>query len=100
MENVNTEVIICFENVSRAIMAEQALVKQAFNVRLMPVPSGIRAGCGFCLRFSPEDIGRAAAFLSECGFDAKEAWEKPGTAGPYRRIALDGANGGSDGKGN
>jgi fructose-specific phosphotransferase system component IIB len=97
MESVN-EVIICFESVSRAIMAEEALTKQAFNVRVMPVPSGIRGGCGFCLRFSPEDIDRASAFLSECGFDISEAWEKSGTTGTYRKFTIDRTAGGTDGE--
>ncbi|GHV02649.1 hypothetical protein FACS189485_03690 [Spirochaetia bacterium] len=70
------EVIAGFENVSRAIMAEQALTEQGFDVRVMPMPSGIRAGCGFCLRFLPEDIEKAAAFLRERGLSIKEAWEK------------------------
>jgi hypothetical protein len=93
MENVD-EVIICFDSVSRAIMAEQALAEQAFNVRVMPVPSGIRAGCGFCLRFLPEDIGRAAALLSERGFDVGDAWVKTGTGGTYKKINVNRANGG------
>jgi hypothetical protein len=94
MENT-IEVIICFESVSAAIMAEQALKEQAFSVRIMPVPSGIRGGCGFCLRFSPEDIESAAAFLSGRGFDIKEAWERRGHtekstegAGSYRKISV------------
>jgi hypothetical protein len=97
MERIS-EVIICFESVSRAIMAEQALAGQAFSVRVMPVPAGIRAGCGFCLRFSPEDFGRAAAFLGERGFAVTEAWEKAENAGAYRKIALNGGDGGTDGK--
>ena len=80
-------------------MAEQALAQQAFHVRIMPVPSGIRAGCGFCLRFLPEDIERAAAFLSERGLDIKEGWEKSGDAGSYRKVMINRAAGGRDGKG-
>ena len=97
MESVN-EVIICFENVSGAIMAEEALVKQAFNVRVMPVPSAIKGDCGFCLRFLPEDIVRAAAFLAGRGFDVGEAWERSGAAGTYRKFSIDMAGGGTDGK--
>jgi hypothetical protein len=102
MENTD-EVIICFESVSSAIMAEQALNGAAFKARVMPVPSGIRGGCGFCLRFSPEDIDGAAAFLSGRGFDVKDAWEKPGgSAGTYRKISVNSIdnrkNGEKDGK--
>lgn len=94
-----TEVIICFESVSGAIMAEEALTRERFNVRVMPVPSGIKGGCGFCLRFLPEDMEKAVAFLSKRGFDVNEAWEKSGNSGTYRKITLNGAKGGSDGKG-
>ena len=80
-------------------MAEQALTEQAIYVRVMPVPSGIRAGCGFCLRFLPEDIDGAAAFLAERGFDIKEGWEKSGDAGSYRKVIINRAGGGTDGKG-
>jgi hypothetical protein len=87
MENT-LEVIICFESVSAAIMVENALKEQAFDIRVMPVPSGIRSGCGFCLRFSPEDIDSAAVFLSGRGFDIKEAWEREGSSGTYRKISV------------
>jgi hypothetical protein len=82
------EVIFCFESAAQAIMAEQALLEGAFDVRIMPVPSQIRAGCGFCLRFLPEDFGRAAAFLSGRGFPAAEAYrvELADGTGSYRRI--------------
>jgi hypothetical protein len=93
MENID-EIIICFESVSGAIMAEQALREQDFKVRVMPVPSGIRGGCGFCLRFSPEDAGKAAAFLAKSGFDVSEAWERPEGGGVYRKIALNKEGGG------
>jgi len=94
------EAIICFENVSRAIMAEQALVADNFDVRVMPAPAAIQGGCGFCLRFFPEDLARAAAFLSRQGFDIAEAYSRRLAGGKndcpvsYDRIPL--ANGGVD----
>jgi hypothetical protein len=86
------EVIIGFEGVSQAIMAEQALTEQGFDVRVMPMPAGIRAGCGFCLRFLPEDLERAAAFLAERGLAIKEAWVKSPEElpGSYRKVGIDG----------
>ena len=68
------EAIICFESVSNAIMAEQALTGDNFAVRVMPTPSSIRGGCGICLRFLPEDLERAAAFLFERGFTGTETY--------------------------
>jgi hypothetical protein len=68
------ESIICFESTTQAIRAEQMLLEKAFNVRVMPKPSGIEAGCGFCLRFLPEDIEKAAIFLLSCGIPVKETY--------------------------
>jgi hypothetical protein len=93
MENTK-EVMVGFENVSQAIMAEQARTEQGFDVRVMPMPAGIRAGCGFCLRFLPEDLGRAVAFLAERGLPIKEAWVKSPDKelqfhGSYRKVSID-----------
>ncbi|MDR1363162.1 MAG: DUF3343 domain-containing protein, partial [Spirochaetaceae bacterium] len=70
----SVESIICFESTSQAIMAEQALIEKAFSVRVMPKPAAIEAGCGFCLRFSPDDLDRAVLFLASCGIDVKETY--------------------------
>jgi hypothetical protein len=96
MESSSKELIVGFEGVAQAIMAEQALLEQGFYVRVMPMPAGIRAGCGFCLRFVPEDLDRAAAFLSERGLAIKEAWEKSGNE--YKKLIINRADGGTDGK--
>ncbi|GHU42164.1 hypothetical protein FACS1894190_11150 [Spirochaetia bacterium] len=69
-------------------MAEQALVAQAFDVRVMPMPSTIKAGCGFCLRFFPQDIERAAVFLTERGLEIKEAWKRDPDTGAYIKIEI------------
>jgi hypothetical protein len=61
------EVIICFESTTQAILAEQTLLEKALNVRVMPKPSAIQAGCGFCLRFLPEDIEKVVPCLADCG---------------------------------
>jgi hypothetical protein len=84
---MKVESIICFESTTQAIRAEQALRENAFGVRVMPKPAGIEAGCGFCLRFLPEDIERAVAFLSSCGIRAGETYrmEESGGAVSYRK---------------
>ena len=81
MPNSSKEAIICFESVSVVILAEQALAGNNFSVRIMPTPSSIRGGCGFCLRFLPEDFERAAAFLLEKGFAVTEAYSREETEG-------------------
>ena len=89
------EVIICFENAFEAIMAERTLVpppsdasqQQPVAVRIMPLPVGIRAGCGFCLRLAPKDLVRAAAILAAHGIIVNEAW-KTSETGAYSKIAI------------
>jgi rhodanese-related sulfurtransferase len=86
----NKEIIVPFNGAAEAVMAEEALTRQGFAVRVMPTPSGIRAGCGFCLRFPAETIQEAAAFLAEQGIAVAEAYtqEESGGAGAYRKAAL------------
>jgi len=86
----STEAIICFENVSKAIMAEQMLTEKKVPVKVMPMPSSIRAGCGFCLRFLPKDIREAAAFLWEQSFTGIEAYMREETDGAasYQKIDM------------
>lgn len=90
MLGFSPEAVICFENVSRAIMAEQMLAERKFSVKVMPMPASIRAGCGFCLRFLPEDIAEAAAFLSEQGFTGIQAYMRKETNSivSYEKIDL------------
>jgi hypothetical protein len=71
---LSDEIIICFEGTSEAIMAEQALLERALEVRVMPKPSDIKAGCGFCLRFSPELLKKVAELLTELGIKGTESY--------------------------
>jgi hypothetical protein len=71
---LKAESIICFDSTAQAVMAEKALLDKAFDVRVMPKPSVIEAGCGFCLRFSPDDIEKAIVFLAECGINVTETY--------------------------
>jgi hypothetical protein len=87
---MKVESIICFESTTQAIRAEQALLENAFDVRVMPKPAGIEAGCGFCLRFLPEDIGKVVAFLSSCGILVGETYrmEESGGTVSYRKAPV------------
>jgi hypothetical protein len=85
-QNLKTECIICFESTAQAIMAERALLDAAFNVRVMPKPSAIQAGCGFCLRFLPDGIERAIAFLAECGIGVDETYRMEEAGGTVSYI--------------
>jgi hypothetical protein len=87
---VYRESIICFESTSQAIMAEQTLLEKKQNVRVMPKPSDIEAGCGFCLRFSPEDLARVISILTACGINVKESYLREESAGTvsYRKLTI------------
>ena len=75
-------------------MAEQSLLEGGFSVQVMPVPSAIREGCGFCLRLSPDDLKRAAVFLSEREISLTEAYipeenqDLKGTSVSYKKISI------------
>ncbi|MDR0409388.1 MAG: DUF3343 domain-containing protein [Spirochaetaceae bacterium] len=87
---LKVESIICFESTSHAIMAEQELRERDFHVRVMPKPSAIEAGCGFCLRFLPKDLEDALKFLSDAGIIIKEIYSMEKTDGrvSYSKSAL------------
>ncbi|MDR1232281.1 MAG: DUF3343 domain-containing protein [Spirochaetaceae bacterium] len=87
---MKVESIICFESTTQAIRAEQVLLGNAFDVRVMPKPTGIEAGCGFCLRFLPEDVEKAVAFLLSCGIRVGETYrtEESGGTVTYRKVPL------------
>jgi len=53
------EYIITFSNTSSAIAAEQYLLESKLSVTVLPLPSRIRAGCGICLKASPDEIDRS-----------------------------------------
>ena len=69
-------------------MAEQSLLEGKFSVRVMPVPSAIRAGCGFCLRLIPEELERAAAFLAELGIVLADIYLPEGEPVSYKKMPL------------
>lgn len=48
--------IITFSSTHEAIAAEQHLQTLGLNVRLIPVPPQITAGCGLSLRFNKTDF--------------------------------------------
>ncbi|AET69666.1 Protein of unknown function (DUF3343) [Desulfosporosinus orientis DSM 765] len=55
--------ILTFANTHAAIFAEKALLQAGYQVGVMPLPSGIKAGCGIALRVA-DHIG-AKALLEE-----------------------------------
>jgi hypothetical protein len=61
------ETVISFESVSHAIQAERFLLEAGFPVKVMPVPSSLKSGCGFCLRLPSERAAEACGCLGRNG---------------------------------
>lgn len=61
------EVIFTFERTNHAMEAEQRLLDAGFEVRVMNLPSSIKAGCGLCLRLAPKEAPAAFTTLCACG---------------------------------
>jgi hypothetical protein len=55
--------ILTFANTHAAIFAEKALLQAGYTVGVMPMPSGIKAGCGIALRVA--DYIASDALLKE-----------------------------------
>lgn len=62
------EILFAFEETGAAIAAEQALMEANIPVKVMSLPSAIKAGCGLVLRVPPQDAVKAASHLSAAGF--------------------------------
>jgi hypothetical protein len=59
--------IISFENASSAITADQLLSEARITAAVMPTPSAIQVGCGFCLRLPPELLTSAIEKIESNG---------------------------------
>jgi hypothetical protein len=68
------EAVISFESVSHAIQAEQFLLEAGFQVKVMPVPSSLKPGCGFCLRLPYERIAEACGCLGRNGVSRSDVF--------------------------
>ncbi|WP_088189352.1 DUF3343 domain-containing protein [Desulfosporosinus sp. FKA] len=55
--------ILTFANTHAAIFAEKALLQAGYSVGVMPLPSGIKAGCGIALRV--DDYIASSEFLKK-----------------------------------
>lgn len=75
------EYIITFQNTNSAIKSEHCLLAAGLSVGVMPLPGQIRAGCGICLRLTPEEIGGALRILTDNNI---------GGTGVYMRTAREG----------
>ncbi|GMO24982.1 MAG: hypothetical protein Ta2B_04420 [Termitinemataceae bacterium] len=84
---MDEEIMISFENVTKAILAERELLKKGFDVRVMFMPDVIQKGCGFCLRVLPNDIEKAVCILQSFEIKIIESWIKK-IDGSYKKITI------------
>ena len=59
------EYIITFDSTNHAILAESILCEQNIKVKVAPLASQIKAGCGITLRLSPDDLEQAMQVLKD-----------------------------------
>lgn len=68
------DILLTFSTTRHAIAAEHLLLGAGENVRVMPLPGDIAAGCGICLRVPLERRREAAAALEMGGVPALETY--------------------------
>lgn len=69
------EIIFTFSSTHTVIAAESALLKEGVPVKVRPLPSAIRAGCGLTLCVSLEEFSRARSVLSERSLNFDEMYQ-------------------------
>ena len=67
--------IILFNSSTTSIWAARALKKAGIERRLVPIPRGLSSECGYCVRISSGDAGRAREALEKGGIEYKEIRE-------------------------
>ena len=75
------EILLTFDSTHAAIESERILLQADLAVKVMNLPSSIRAGCGISLRIAPDDFLRATQLLGSVG-----------PFGAYRRCVSRGAS--------
>lgn len=80
--------ILTFANTHAAIFAEKALLQAEYSVGVMPLPSGIKAGCGIALRVADYIVSNA--LLKENNIVVSAVYQLPENLhdSVYREIAF------------
>lgn len=63
------EVVFTFHSTREAISGEKLLLEGGVKVRVMPLPAGLGAGCGLCLRVAPDDLDGSRRLLREAALN-------------------------------
>lgn len=61
--------LIVFNSTHAAMSAEAFLKKNNLNVKLVPLPSVISAGCGFSIKVLPSEVAGVEAWLKQSAFE-------------------------------
>jgi transposase len=85
--NGASEVIFTFESSHYAIAAERQLLDAGIQVRVMPLPASIGAGCGICLRVWPDERTQAAGALTLAGIRPQGVWRRISDGNRTRYVA-------------
>jgi hypothetical protein len=64
MSEAKEFVVLLFNSVSHAMMAEKILKKEGVPHKLIPVPRHISSDCGVCLRIESEHEEKVRSLLS------------------------------------
>jgi hypothetical protein len=65
MNEAGVFVVLLFNSVSHAMMAEKILKERLIPHKLIPVPRHISSDCGVCIRIKPCDENIAADLLKD-----------------------------------
>ncbi|MFV0399135.1 MAG: DUF3343 domain-containing protein [Oscillospiraceae bacterium] len=86
---MGTELIYTFSNTHYSISAEKALLEADVPVKVMPLPSAIRAGCGLCLRMPMECDDAAGEALRSYNIPLQQRYKKLDDNGTARYISFE-----------
>lgn len=70
------EYLVSFARTNDAIRGEGLLLQAGLSVRVMPLPSRIKAGCGLSFRIRPHEFQEAVRILTEAGITGMGFFEK------------------------
>lgn len=74
-------IVFTFGSTHKVIVGERALLDNRIQVETIPLPSGIGAGCGLCLRVARADLETAQALLAQANAAPQSAHLETGKDG-------------------
>lgn len=87
------EIVLTFRTTHSAILGEKTLQEGGLDVKVMPLPMTLGAGCGICLRIAEEELPRARELLAAAEIAPQGWYEKRLLAGQTTYTAISTAAG-------